>query len=159
MPTIRLETVTAEAFEPFGWLLPAPSLGDPAIELIKELENGRSTAKPRLTVTAVAATALPITATKMERHIHSSQAFMPFDCESYLVLVAPHGENEMPDEGAIRAFKVPGHMGINYRADTWHYPVTALVSSARFVILTFVVGDKKFDEQFVDLVNPVVIEG
>ena len=70
----------------------------------------------------------------MERHIFSSQAFVPYDCESYLVLVAPHGANDRPDVSGIRAFRVPGNVGINYRADTWHHPLTALDEAPHYLI-------------------------
>ena len=93
----------------------------------------------------------------MERHVHSSQAFTPLDCASYLVMVAPHGDGGMPDLEKIRAFRVPGDTGINYKADTWHHPLSPLERIGRFAILTFVDGTAS-DEQFVDLPQPVLIE-
>jgi ureidoglycolate hydrolase len=48
-------------------------------------------------------------------------------------------------------------MGINYRADTWRHPLSALERTGRFAILTFVDGTSA-DEQFVDLPQEVVIE-
>ena len=48
-------------------------------------------------------------------------------------------------------------VGVNYRADTWHHPLTALDWPARFVVLTFVDGTET-DEQFVTLPEPVTIE-
>src|ERR1700723_2613890 len=76
--------------------------------------------------------ALPLTAVQMERHVHSSQAFAPLDCASYLVMVAPHGDGGMPDLEKVRAFRVPGDTGINYKADTWHHPLTPLERIGRF---------------------------
>ena len=157
MPLIRLEPVTAEAFGPFGQLLPARGAGEGRLELIEELQNLRPTARPRLSLAAVAPKPLPLTAVEMERHVFSSQAFVPVDCESFLVLVAPHGANDAPDVSALRAFRVPGTVGVNYRADTWHHPLTALDRPARFVVLTFVDGTAT-DEQFVTLPEPVKIE-
>lgn len=157
MPVIKLEPMTAEAFAPFGQLLPAREVGDGRVELIEELQNLRTTAKPRLSLAAVEPKALPLTAVELERHIFSSQAFVPYDCESYLVLVAPHGANDRPDVSGIRAFRVPGNVGVNYRADTWHHPLTALDGPARFVVLTFVEGTET-DEQFVPLPEAVKIE-
>ena len=93
----------------------------------------------------------------MERHVHSSQAFVPLDCASYLVMVAPHGDGGMPDLEKVRAFRVPGDTGINYKADTWHHPLSPLERTGRFAILTFVDGTAA-DEQFVDLPQPVLIE-
>ena len=93
----------------------------------------------------------------MERHVHSSQAFAPLDCASYLVIVAPHGEGGMPDFEKIRAFRVPGDTGINYKADTWHHPLSPLERIGRFAVLTFVDGTAG-DEQFVDLPQSVLVE-
>ena len=41
MPIIKLEPMTAEAFAPFGQLLPAREVGDGRVELIEELQNLR----------------------------------------------------------------------------------------------------------------------
>ncbi len=156
MKRLILEPVTAEAFAPFGQLLPPPAPGPARADLVDELTNARASARPRLSVTAVEPTALPLEAVRMERHVHSSQAFVPTDCAAYLVLVAPHGPDGLPDVSGLRAFRVPGDTGINYRADTWHHPITALERNARFAVLTFVDGTAG-DEQFVPLPEPVLV--
>jgi hypothetical protein len=84
----RIEPMTAEAFAPFGLLLPPGAPGERPLALIEELQNGRASARPRLSMTTVEPKALPLTVAKMERHVHSSQAFAPMDCASYLVMVA-----------------------------------------------------------------------
>jgi ureidoglycolate lyase len=158
MKRLKIEPISAEAFAPFGQLLPpAPPGKGGRQELIEELHNDRASARPRLSIAAADPKALPLTAVEMERHVHSSQAFAPLDCASYLVVVAPHGEGEMPDLEKVRAFRVPGDTGINYKADTWHHPLTPLERIGRFAILTFVDGTAS-DEQFVDLPQPVLIE-
>ena len=157
MIRLTLEPITAEAFAPFGQLLPPGHVGGPRLDLIDELQNGRAGAKPRLSLAAVAPKPLPVVAVEMERHVHSSQAFVPLDCAAYLVLVAPHGPDRLPDMARLRAFRVPGDTGINYRADTWHHPLTALERDARFVVLTFV-DRTPGDEQFVPLTNVVSID-
>ena len=111
---------------------------------------------PRLSLTTVVPKSLPLTAVEMERHAYSSQAFVPVDCDSYLVLVAEHGADDLPDSATLRAFRVPGDVGINYAADTWHHPLSALTREARFVVLTFIDGTQT-DEQFVPLPEPVVL--
>ena len=147
---IRLEPVTKEAFAPFGLLLPMPAPGAPRLELSSELANRRETAKPRLSLASTAPRALPLKATQMERHVHSSQTFVPIDCASYLVMVAPHGADGLPDIEGLRAFRIPGDVGVHYFADTWHHPLTALERPGSFVVLTFIDGGPG-DEQFVDL--------
>ena len=157
MMRLKIEPIDAASFMPFGQLLPPQAPGHGRQELIEELQNSRPSARVRLSMTTVEPKALPLAAVQMERHVHSSQAFVPVDCASYLVLVAPHGADEMPDLGKLRAFRVPGDTGINYRADTWHHPLSALERTGRFAVLTFVDGTAA-DEQFVDLPHEVVIE-
>lgn len=157
MMHIKLEAVTAQAFEPFGDLLPPATPGAARQELIEELQNRRPSARARLSIAAVDPKPLPLVAAKMERHVHSSQAFVPLACASYLVLVAPKGAAGGPDLSELRAFRVPGDTGINYRADTWHHPLTALDRTGRFAVLTFVDGTAG-DEEWTDLPEEVVVE-
>lgn len=154
---LKIEPIDAAAFMPFGQLIPPRPPGQGRQELFEELQNERASARPRLSMATVEPKALPLTAVQMERHVHSSQVFVPVDSAGYLVVVAPHGADGMPDLGKIRAFRVPGDTGLNYRADTWHHPLSALERTGRFAILTFVDGTSA-DEQFVDLPQEVVIE-
>jgi ureidoglycolate lyase len=154
---LKIEPIDAAAFMPFGQLIPPRAPGQGRQELFEELQNERASARPRLSMATVEPKALPLTAVQMERHVHSSQVFVPVDSAGYLVVVAPHGADGMPDLGKIRAFRVSGDTGLNYRADTWHHPLSALERTGRFAILTFVDGTSA-DEQFVDLPQEVVIE-
>jgi ureidoglycolate lyase len=154
--SIQLKPVTAEAFAPFGLLLPTPALGQPRLELYGELANPRATAKPRLTLATAPPRMLPLTAREMERHIQSTQTFVPIDCASYLVMVAPHGADDRPDPTEVRAFRVPGDVGVHYFANTWHHPLTALERPGSFVVLTFIDGGPG-DEQFVKLSGAIQI--
>jgi ureidoglycolate lyase len=154
--SFALEPITEAAFAPFGQLLRSPPPGGPRLELIEALQNLRPSARPGLSLATVEPKPLPLTAVEMERHVHSSQAFMPVDCDSYLVLVAAHGKDDRPDVSTLRAFRVPGDIGINYAANTWHHPLSALGRDARFVVLTFIDGTET-DEQFVPLPEPVVV--
>jgi ureidoglycolate lyase len=147
---LTLEPITEAAFAPFGQLLRSPHPGGPRLDLIEGLQNLRLSALPRLSLTTVTPKPLPLMAVEMERHIYSSQAFVPIDCDSYLVLVAAHGDGDLPDPATLRAFRVPGDVGINYAANT------ALAREARFVVLTFIDGTET-DEQFVPLPEPVLL--
>ncbi|MGC2783486.1 MAG: ureidoglycolate lyase [Roseiarcus sp.] len=157
MKRLKIEPIDADAFALFGQLLPPAPPESGRQELIDELHNGRAGTRPRLSIATTEPKALPLTAVQMERHVHSSQAFAPLDCASYLVMVAPHGNGGMPDLEKVRAFRVPGDTGINYKADTWHHPLTPLERIGRFAVFTFVDGTAD-DEQFVDLPQSVLIE-
>jgi ureidoglycolate lyase len=157
MKRLKIEPIDKEAFAPFGQLLPPAPPGAGRQELIEELQNDRASGRPRLSIATTEPKTLPLAALRMERHVHSSQSFTPLDCASYLVVVAPHGDGGMPDFEKIRAFRVPGDTGVNYKADTWHHPLSPLERVARFAILTFVDGTAG-DEQFVDLPQAVLVE-
>src|ERR1700722_11775346 len=157
MKRLKIEPIDKEAFAPFGQLLPPAPPGAGRQELIEELQNDRASGRPRLSIATTEPKTLPLAALRMERHVHSSQSFTPLDSASYLVVVAPHGDGGMPDFEKIRAFRVPGDTGVNYKADTWHHPLSPLERIGRFAILTFVDGTAT-DEQFVDLPQPVLIE-
>ena len=101
--------------------------------------------------------ALPLTAAKMERHVHSSQAFMPMECASYRVMVAPQSGDGRTDLSRLRAFRVARDTGIDYRAGAWNYPLSPHERAGRFAILTFIDGTAG-DEEWADLPQPVVVE-
>lgn len=156
MVSVRLGLISRLSFEPFGDLLIAPKGGGRAV-LANELVNLRSGAKPTLTLATVDPVSLPMIITRMERHLYSSQAFLPLgDCE-YIVLVAEDGDRDLPDVSRIRGFRVSSGIGINYRPGVWHYPITALSSPATFSVWTFLEGTSD-DEQFVGLPIPFMVE-
>lgn len=74
----------------------------------------------------------PITIKLLERHPHSSQAFMPLGNQPYLVVVAPPGEL---DESAITVFLAQPGQGVNYHAGTWHHFSLALNESSDFLVI------------------------
>ena len=71
----------------------------------------------------------------MEKHPIGSQAFIPMKETTFLVLVAPNGDN--PDIDKIKSFIVPPGIGVNYKAGTWHFP---LISTED---MNFLVVDRK----------------
>ncbi|RLU03615.1 MAG: ureidoglycolate lyase [Ketobacter sp.] len=74
----------------------------------------------------------PVTIKLLERHPHSSQAFMPLGTQPYLVVVAPPGEL---DESAIRVFLAQPGQGVNYHAGTWHHFSLALNTVSDFLVI------------------------
>lgn len=151
MKTIKAEPIDAAAFAPFGYLLDLAERRN----YVDELPNLRPGAKARLSLATVSPTALPIEVKEMERHPFSSQAFVPRDVARYLVLVAPPNPAG-PDFAALRAFIVPGTLGIIYGADVWHHPMRTLDRDGSFAVLTFVDGTKD-DEEFRSVDEPFEI--
>jgi ureidoglycolate lyase len=55
----------------------------------------------------------------------------------------------------LRAFRVGGHSGINYKAGTWHYGMTTIGAAGTFAMLVHEDGSAD-DCHFID-VAPIVI--
>ena len=71
----------------------------------------------------------------MEKHPLGSQAFIPMKETTFLVLVAPQGDSLNLNK--IESFIVPPGIGINYKPETWHFP---LISTEN---INFLVVDRK----------------
>jgi ureidoglycolate lyase len=153
----RLEVLplTREAFAPFGRVLVRPAHG--RLDLIEELENARSSAKARLSLTTLEPVALPYIVTEMEVHPFSSQAFVPVDLSRFIVLIAPSRADGGPDTDRMQAFVSDSATGIMYAANVWHHPMRVLDRQGSFAVLTFVDGSAD-DETFVPLPEPVVVD-
>lgn len=153
MREIPLTPLTDAEFAPFGTLLEY-SREEGRLRLVDQLQNTRPEAGPQLDFATVAAGALPLTATRMERHRYSSQSFIPVDVGRYLVLVAPDSGTGGPDLALARAFAASGRQSVTYRAGVWHHPLTPLDRAGTFAILTFRAGDAG-DEEWATLPEPV----
>lgn len=145
------EPLTSAAFLPYGEVLEAPAIaGRTYFE--DALANRRPHARPSLSLVVKEPTlVLPIRSKVMERHLHSSQSFIPQDAGRWLVIVAPHlAQGTGPDMARARAFLARGDQGVTYGADVWHHPFTVLDRPARFAIVMWKDGSKE-DDEFVDV--------
>ena len=86
---------------------------------------------------------LPLRLECMERHVRSSQAFVPLDALRWLVVVAARGRG--PTAGRLRAFLASGEQGVNYARGTWHHPLIALDRECRFLVVDRVADDGRED--------------
>jgi ureidoglycolate lyase len=113
--------VNAAAFAPFGFLIeptpdgaPTPSL-DSALDLGSGLGGGR----PRFYIMALANRGLAVS--RITRHSAATQVLASTNGESWLLAVAPPDEGAtVPDPEAIRAFTIPGGVGVLLSRGTWH---------------------------------------
>lgn len=141
MIVLPTETLTREAFAPFGEVIEASDavrhfpINAGNTERYHDLarldpgEEGRVIAsifrgQPR---------ALPFTVAMMERHPKSSQAFVPLSGRPYLVVVAPAGE--VPTAKDLRCFLARPEQGVNYARGVWHHPLLALDVVSDFLVL------------------------
>jgi ureidoglycolate lyase len=155
---IRAKPLTAAAFAPYGQVLENRP-GDPGRrKYAAALFNDRPAAKPNLRVQRTQPTALPLTATLIERHRRSSQTFAPISGGQYLVAVWPSDADGQPLLAKGEAFIAQGDQAVNYDKDVWHHGFAALYGDGVFLMLRWEDGTSG-DEEFLSLPTPIRIEG
>jgi ureidoglycolate lyase len=133
------ESLTAEAFAPFGSVIEA---SDEAVKL--DINQGHAIRYDRLAdidadegcgtaaISLFRAKPLGELVLKVfERHPLGSQTFMPLSGRPYLVAVAPAGAF---DAAKIRLFRAEPHQGVHYRKGVWHHFLLVLDESDFLVV-------------------------
>ena len=147
-PPARVATVEpldADAFAPFGQVIGADIGPGRSVNLgtarrfdhAAALESARPGARPNLAVFRSAPIALPVRVAMLERHPHSTQAFLPLSGGRWLICVAPEAPGGGPDAAALRAFVGAPGRGVNLARGLWHHPILALDEAATFAMLAW----------------------
>ena len=141
--TLKLEPLTREAFAPFGNVIEIDgarhySINAGAIERYHDLAlvdvSGGEPGRALISIAACnQSTSLPYSVPFVERHPLSSQAFIPFDEQPLVVVVALKGESVNPNE--LKAFISNGKQGINYHRGVWHMPLISLKQGQQLIIV------------------------
>jgi ureidoglycolate lyase len=153
---LKARPLEPEAFAPFGQVLQHQP-GDPGRRnFAAELFSDRQGAKPNLRVQRTQPTALPLTATLIERHPHSSQMFAPLDGGRFLVAVWPSDGRGRPLLGQGQAFLARGDQAVNYDRGVWHHGFVAIDKAGAFLMLRWEDGSGG-DEEFLSLPDPIRI--
>lgn len=124
----------AELFAPFGAFIDVPAQTGERRSYSDWLRPVAGLT-PQLHTNRVLASALPLTVTRVERHPHAAQVFVPLQVARYVVTVLPADAEGRPDTARARAFVLPGTLGVAYRAGVWHAGIAVLDADASFVVL------------------------
>ncbi len=89
--------------------------------------------------------AAPINVVMMERHPFGSQAFIPLNGRSFLVVVAEDVEGK---PARPRAFLARGDQGVNYWRNVWHHPLVSLEQTSDFLIVDRAGNENNLEEYF-----------
>ena len=143
MNTHRLRPIplTAAAFAPYGDVIETAGQAPRSINEgttqryhdLARIDVAREAGRPLLNIFATLPPTLPLAIAMIERHPLSSQAFVPLDSASFLIVVAAPGDDPKADD--LRAFIASDGQGVNYAAGVWHHPLIALGRDTRFVVI------------------------
>lgn len=136
--TLKLRSLTAEAFAPFGDVIEVSGAVDKYINQGKcaryhdraqlDFHEGRA----GISVFQSQAFDLPIKLEMVERHPDGSQAFLPLSDKPFVVVVAPDNAG-VPGE-PVAFITAPGQ-GVNYHRNTWHGVLTPLHPPGLFAVV------------------------
>ena len=158
MPTILdipLAPLDAQAFAPFGEIVggrdSAPVFSGPHIQ------SWRLAFEAEGAVELMVASYIhqPMEFTTLESHLNVTQGFFPLGDHPSVMVVAPPGD-AAPEADSLRAFLVPGNLGMLLGRRTWHaltrFP--ARPSGATFALLTSAETQAELERQNADGTQP-----
>jgi ureidoglycolate lyase len=160
---LRLEALTAAAFEPFGEVIGTEG------RVAEEINDGRTRKfadLARVDVTAAGGRTVvhlyrsqpveaPLRIERMERHPLGSQAFVPLHPRPFVVIVAPAGDT--PRRDAVRAFLTDGAQGVNLARGVWHHSQVTLGEPSDYLVIDRAGPGANFEERRIE--PPLVIRG
>jgi ureidoglycolate lyase len=134
---VVVQPLDREAYRPFGDVIAADHRVVPVaanegtaqkFERLAALDNLRA-GKATLAVSVFRCTpgAVPMEIALLERHLRSTQIFVPMIARRLLVVVArADATGTRPDLDTLAAFVAGPGQGISYRPGIWHHPMIAL---------------------------------
>jgi len=142
-PTMReipVEPATAESVAPFGQLLgvhdqvkPLPiGFYEGKVRVYAPVEF-QSDEETQLTLASVDHRDMQVQ--YMERHFKHTQTFIPLEGKSFVVVLAPPSEKDMPDLDLMRALLFDGSCGFTMKIGTWHEFPFALVDHSNVIVI------------------------
>ena len=131
---LPVAALTAEAFADFGQVIARHGRSGYAInegssQRYSDLAQLEADADGRLALSIFRAKArqAPFALGVLECHPLGSQAFVPLNGQSFLIVVAAaRPDPNQPDPSILKVFLSDGQQGINFRRGVWHHPLLAL---------------------------------
>jgi ureidoglycolate lyase len=159
---IRLERLSAEAFALFGQLICARSDAPPIFEA-PHLRSWRQEfdVEGSTELMYIHYVHRPIEFSTLERHFQVTQTFVALGgAASVMVVAPPTGRKSVPELGELRAFFVPGTIGLMLWRGTWHaltrFPTAP--GGAGFALLTDANTQRELEKQRIDGTPPRLTE-
>lgn len=136
---VLIETPTPETMAPYGELIRS-SVGAPSEPSIYYENSANYTfdsfsSDEDALVIVSRSDPRPMRVRWMERHARHTQLFVPLGGASFVMVLAPANDAELPDLDLIRAFRFDGSTGVLLKKDTWHDYPYALFGGTDLVIV------------------------
>jgi len=158
---IPLERLTREAFSPFGQII-----GDFDAPPVFEASHLRSwrldfELDGRAELMFTRYLHQPLAFSALERHTGVTQSFIPLgNAPSVMVVAAPTASSAIPAPDDVRAFGVPGDVGLMLWRGTWHaltrFPVRP--EGAAFALITGYDTQRELEREKADGTPPTLTE-
>lgn len=151
MTVIKTESLSANAFAPFGDILELKPKPD---QIINQGFCGRhhdlaqldfSTGRAGISLFDAEPRQFPYVLDMMERHPLGSQAFIPMTQSPFLVIVAEDIGNIPANP---RAFITAPGQGVNLHRGTWHGVLTPLHAPGLFAVVDRIANDNNLEEHY-----------
>ena len=138
--SVRLQSLTAQAFAPYGQVLQLDAAGQRAINqgtssrlnLLASLDLHGANGQAVLAVFHAQAQSPRTPCQMLERHNWGSQSFVPLLGARCRLWVATG--DATPDLNTLACFEVSGQQGFTLHKGVWHHPLMALEASSFLVI-------------------------
>jgi len=138
--SVRLQSLTAEAFAPYGQVLQLDAAGQRAInqgtssrlDLLADLDLHGANGQAVLAVFHAQAQSPRTPCQMLERHNWGSQSFVPLLGACCRLWVATGAAT--PDLNTLACFEVSGQQGFTLHKGVWHHPLMAMEASSFLVI-------------------------
>jgi ureidoglycolate lyase len=140
---IKPKPINKENFKKFGDMITTDDIKPLEIndgyakryDGIANLDAKKNDGESTISIFSALKRSFPMKVNMMEKHPLGSQAFIPMKETTFLVFVAPEGAK--PDLDKVEAFIIPKGIGVNYKAEIWHFPLIATED------MNFLVVDRK----------------
>ena len=150
---LQIKKVSKDNFSKYGQLISTQDIESQNIneETTKSfydlvnIENYGDDKKCRVNIFKSIKRDFPLEINMLENHPLSSQAFIPLQHTSFIVVVAPISSE--PNINLIETFLISPEEGINFKPKVWHYPLIATENS------NFLTIDKKDSENNLEIYN------
>ena len=150
---LKIKKITKENFSPYGDLITIRNKKGEDINAdttksyfdLANIEILGQDHRTRLNIFKAKKRIFPLKIDMLENHPFSSQAFIPLQNTSFIVVVAP--TSKIPNLNLIEAFKISSEEGINFKPKIWHFPLIA-IEEANFLTI-----DKKDSKNNLEIYN------